>query len=165
MNIGSRAPLLHTARGRRGKSVAIQLVESPCDGPPEVIVGVGMESRKTGAPGLDHSRDGRHGRAQAQQVLGDPFVGNAPIRLRESLRDAQPQQPVLIDFPSHRRGAGCGHRHGGQRSVQRWEGRDGSAAGCLQQRRAVRGQASSGMQYANPGGVAVALSALGFSGW
>jgi hypothetical protein len=65
----ARTQLIHTVRGRRGKRAGCQLVQSPCDGTPQVILGVGVEARKIWTASLEQSRDGGHRGALAQPFL------------------------------------------------------------------------------------------------
>src|SRR5689334_17648310 len=73
-----------------------------------------MTAWKIGAALL---QDGFHhgGEARQQQLFGNPKVGDAPVRMRETLRDGQTLQSRLIDGCSARhsddgaRGGGAGH--------------------------------------------------------
>ena len=163
-------PVRHTGRAarRRGKSDASQLAAGPCERTAQVILGGSVATRKAWASPSEQGLDGSNGCALSQQLLGDPFVGDAPIGLRESLRDAQPLQPGLIDFAGRRGGAGCSQNAYGERTAKRSGSGNGARGarylpvGGLHQRRTVGGQANPGVQDSHPGGVPVGLSPQGF---
>src|SRR6266542_623897 len=76
------------------------------EGALQIVCGRRVVPWKTGAALLE---DGFHhdgGETGAQQFLGDPKVGDAPIRMGKTLRDAKALQPTLIDGGSARHRAG-----------------------------------------------------------
>lgn len=88
----------HTGRLRGGETVRGQFLRGPRQGAPQVVLRVGMPARETGAAGFENGGDVRGGQAPLQQPLGDPFIGNAPVRLWEPPRNVQPVQPSLVEF-------------------------------------------------------------------
>jgi len=84
--ISRRFPLVHTVRAarRRGKRPAGQLVQSPCQGTPQVIAGISVMARKAWTSCAKQIRDGGYGCSLAQQLFGDPLVGNTPTDVHPS---------------------------------------------------------------------------------
>ncbi len=165
-----RGPQLsHTVRAgcRRGKSRAAQLAESAREGAPQIVCGSRMTPRKAGAPAAEQCLDERRRCALPQQFLGDPLVCNAPVGLRESLRNPQTVQPSLIDFAGYGGMPGRGHRVPGRRSGEPSHGRHAGrgtgylAAGCFDHLSPPAGQAQLGVQESHPGSVAVGLAPQG----
>ena len=82
-----------------------------------------------GAENRDCPRGGGGGGETAvQQFLGDPEVGDTPVRLRKTLRDAQPLQTAVIDGDSGRYGDRWGH--GGSAGAGGGGGAGGAANHC-----------------------------------
>jgi len=150
-----------TRKGARRKRHAFGL-EGSCDGTAQVIFGVGVTARKAGRSESKHGLDlvGRY--TTAQQLLGDPQVGDAPIGRRETLGNAQPVQPTGIDVE------GCGRCEGaGSARGVAWcrEGRTScgeEALSGLQQRGGLGSQAGLGVQESDPGSVTAEQAACGF---
>jgi len=89
----------------------------------------------------------------AQQLLGDPFVGDPPIRVWKALADLQSTQPIGIDLKGRRLAASI--------SVSAAATRDSPQSfGLLPQLRALRGPAGLRIQDLDPGGVAVQVATL-----
>ena len=150
--------------GERGKRRQFQ--HGSCEGATKIIIGIGVAARKAGT---SQSEDRFHlggGRATAEQLLGDPLIGNTPIGWRETLRDSQAVHPLLIDLAGRgwceremerlpaRRATGIRSDdavggNGGQRQLE---------LGRLNQRGAIGCQASLGVQKFDPGRVAIGLT-------
>ena len=56
----------------------------------EVIVWVGVLSGKPGTAVTQDGCDLRGGRATLEHILGDPFIGDAPVGLWEAFQNPQP---------------------------------------------------------------------------
>ena len=161
---------LHTggARGGRGKRRSAQLAQSPCECAAQIIVGMAVATWKAWACAAEHGFHRRHAGSLAQQLLGDPFVGNAPIGLWKALRNAQAIQPSRIDLSCHRGVTIRTHRMAGARIAKGRHGRKGVgrtrylAPGSLDQRSTVGGEANLGVQDLHPGSIAVRLPPCGF---
>jgi len=93
-----------------------------CKRAAQVVFGVGMTARESGATESKHSFDLGDGNTTAQQALSDPQVGNAPIGWGETLGDVQPVQPTGIDLDGCGRCGGTAHR-----SRRRRQPMDGSS--------------------------------------
>src|SRR5580704_3629019 len=87
----------HTGGAGRWKNVAAQFAESPCQGAMEVILRVSVVTGKVRASVTKHRGDISYRYTPLQQLFGDPFVGDTPIGLWESLWNVQPLQPSMID--------------------------------------------------------------------
>ena len=72
---------LHTGATRRGKTRAGQFLPGPRDGAAEVVQRICMTAGKARAAALHNGGHGGGRQALAQQFLGDPFVGDAPVGL------------------------------------------------------------------------------------
>ena len=151
---------------RRG----LEFPAGACEGAAQVIVGEGVVARKARAAEPNNGVDLGQRRTTAQQLLGDPLVGDAPIGLGEALWNPQPVQPSLVDGGGHRRGEGWIRRaQGGSRASrprgalgQRQEAVLEPALGGLDQCGAMGGQARLSVEEFHPGSVAVPPPPLGF---
>jgi hypothetical protein len=128
-------------------------------GPPR-ISGIRVAPWKAGTPPAKQCRDSRRWSALPQQFQSDPLVGDAPIRLPESLWNPQLVQPGLIDL------AGFGRMSGRVQAVpdRLIVGRVGShlTLGRCPQSSSPAGQAELGVQQSHPGRSTVALAPQGF---
>src|SRR5579872_3843547 len=86
----------HTGGAGRWKNFAAQFAESPCQGA-GVILRVRVATGKVRASVTKHRGDISYQYAPLQQLFCDPFVGDTPIGLWESLWNVQPSQPGMID--------------------------------------------------------------------
>src|SRR5215469_14475271 len=86
----------HTGGAERRKSRAAQFSQRPRQCAAQIILGIGVAARKAWASFTEQGCDDRHGRASLQQLFGDPFVGNTPVGVWESLQNSQPVQPAPI---------------------------------------------------------------------
>ena len=152
-----------------GKKRGSQLVCGAGQGTAEIILGMGMPARKAGTAACQDGRHAPGGSTLAEQLLGDPFVGNAPVRLGEALGNAQPLQPILVDASRMRRGQarvrkGAGIRDGKQGVGRRWARRRAALAllGGLQQSGGLGGQARLGVAELHPGSIAAGAAPLWF---
>ena len=144
-------------RSVRRKSGGCKFLCGACPCAAQVIVGMGVAAGKARTAEPEDGLHLRVWRTACEQLFGDPQVGDTPIGLGESLRDAQSLQPGPID--------GCGCRHGKKR-VWRLQASGipcGSSEdavwklthGGLDQKGTVSGQTNFGVQEFHPGGVAV----------
>jgi hypothetical protein len=93
---GARGYRPETER-RLGKSQRLVWLGRACEGAAQVILGIGMVAREARTAESEDRLDLVHGDAAAQQTLGDPEIGNAPIGRRETLRNPQAVQPSGIN--------------------------------------------------------------------
>jgi len=161
---------LHTGRARRWKSLAMQFTESPCQGAMEIILGVSVPTGEPRAAAPEQRRDLSHRYTPLQQFLSDPFIGDTPVRSRESLWNTQPLQPGLIDGTGQeavtRKDWHMRMLRAQQQSGHRHQGGPGSGElllGGLQQRASLRRRPQLGVQDPHPGSESVALPAGRFS--
>src|SRR5579871_2763350 len=104
---GARArglPILLLEKFAPGKRVGLEFVYGSCNCAADVVVRSGVAAWKVWAAIAQDSSDLWRGRAAVQQLLGDPFIGDAPVRLWEALENPQPVQPSVIDAG---RASGC----------------------------------------------------------
>lgn len=95
---GGREPLPMPRAGiAPGKRRGFELARGTREGAAEIIVRVRMSARKTGTACAQDGGDLGSAGSVPQQFLGDPFIGDAPIRLREAFGNVQPVQPIGID--------------------------------------------------------------------
>ena len=97
---GARArglPILLLEKFAPGKRVGLEFVYGSCNCAADVVVRSGVAAWKVWAAIAQDSSDLWRGRAAVQQLLGDPFIGDAPVRLWEALENPQPVQPSVID--------------------------------------------------------------------
>ena len=164
---------LNTARaGARRKTGVLEFQGSASKGTSEVVLGLGVAARKAGASEPQDGVNLCRGGAAAQQLFGDPEIGDAPIGLGEALRDAQALQEALIDGGRRnrceggdrfRRGNG-GWTSCGGRSPEGWRGRGRQLAlGCREESGAVGCQLRLSMDEFDPGSVAVGMKPGGFA--
>ena len=108
----------HTGRLLRWKTDAGQIPVSPRNGAAQVVRGIAMPTGKTRAAVLQNSSHPGWRKTLPQQLPGHPFVGDTPVRLRETLRNMQPVQAGLVepgcrrrrrDWHLHRRRATAGN--------------------------------------------------------
>ena len=138
----------HTGPALRGKRGSRQMPESASDGPAQVVLRIGVAAGKARTAALQDARHRRRRYAPAQQFLSHPLVGDAPVRLWISLRNAQPVQPGTVDFSSRWRGGGEGPP-GGLLAPGDQDGVHG-LAGLLQQGPRAAGHARLGIAQAHP---------------
>jgi hypothetical protein len=138
---------LNTARaGARRKTGVLEFQGSASKGTSEVVLGLGVAARKAGASEPQDGVNLCRGGAAAQQLFGDPEIGDAPIGLGEALRDAQALQEALIDGGRRNRCEGGDRFRRGNggwtscvgRSPEGWRGRGRQLAlGCREESGAV----------------------------
>jgi hypothetical protein len=122
-----------------------------------------MTARKSGTAQLQNllNAGGRH--ASCQQRACDPQIDNAPIRLREALRNVPVSHPALIDLDRLRGVRVCGS----SRLFRRWGGRPDiecvaarGGAGGLQETLGLARQTTSGVHDFHPRRIPVRVTAL-----
>ena len=86
------------------KRAGFEFPRGTCECAAEVVVRVGVLSRKTRTAAAQDGCDLWSGRATEEQFLGDPLIGDAPVGLGEAIKDPQSVQPSGIDV---RRTSGC----------------------------------------------------------
>jgi hypothetical protein len=161
----------HTVRARRGKRVAGQLAKGSCKRATQVILRVGVTTRKARAAPLQQLRDGRYRCSLTQQLLSDPLVGNTPIGVWKSLWNPQPTQPSLVDVAGRRGATGCGDDPlAGERPGQRCGSGGGGCGpyltlGGLYQQRAVGSQPDLRLHQPAPREHIRCVDAGGASDW
>jgi hypothetical protein len=135
-----------------------------CEGAAEVIVRMGVLSRKPRTAVAQDSSDLWSGRSTLEQFLGDPLIGDAPVGLGEAFQNPQAVQPTGIEIGRSGcggtsrpvRASGIGVRGCRQRNL--WRQRQAGATaqtvlGRLQQRRCLGSQVGVSVQYLHPGRV------------
>jgi hypothetical protein len=133
---------------------------------PEVIIRVGVVSRKSRAAVAQDRGDLSSGRAPLEQFLGDPLIGDAPVGLWEAFPNPQTAQPTGIDLGrSRRRDRRVGMWRHCRRQV--WKQRRARRVaqpmlGRFQQGGALGRQAGAGVQHLHPWRVAAPVSVQWF---
>ena len=137
----------------------------------EVIVWVSVSSRKPRTSAAEDSGDLWRGRSTKEQFLGDPFIGDAPVGLWETLENPQSVQPIGIDVGRTSGGGGISQPVCGSRIAVRWrrarnvwcQRPDGMRAqtvlGVFEQGATFRSQAGLGVQDPHPRRVAAPVAA------
>ncbi len=139
-----------------------------CECAAEVIVWVGVMSRKSRTAAAQDSCDLWSRRATLEQFLGDPLIGDAPVGLWETFQNPQPVQPTGIDF-----GRGSGRRSDSRVGVcgrwqrQVWRLRQvrwavQTVLGGFQQSGALGCQADPGVQHLHPRRVTAPVAPVWF---
>jgi len=159
------------ARGAHQKALPHELAGAgrALQGAGQVVLGLGVAAREAGASESQDGVDLRGGHAATEQGLGDPEVGDAPVRLREALRNAEAIEEAVIDGGGGgwgERGGWCwgvsrGRRRWNRTSVRAARGHE-SAGGLLEQRGGVSSPLRLRVQESDPGSVAAELTARGF---
>lgn len=151
-----------------------QFPRGTCECAAEVVLWMGVLSRKSRTAATQDGCDLWSGRITQEQFLGDPFIGDAPVGLGETLRNPEPVQPMFIDV--RRAGDGCGMSQpvcAGRLAVR---GRPPGTVRCPQQAgvtaQAVLGrfqqscalgrQAGTSVQHSDPRRGAAPVASLGF---
>lgn len=145
-----------------GKGSGFQFECGACEGAAEIILGIRVAAWKTRTTGAQNGRDLCSGTSAPQQFLGDPLVGNAPIRLGEAFGNAQPVQPIGIDA------GGCRCRMGGSEGSgpvrargRNWLGRTQSTGvDRLDQYGTSRRQLRVSIQHSDPRSVTALVAPL-----
>ena len=145
-----------------------------CEGAAEIIVRVRVLSRKPRTAAAQDGGDLWSRRSALEQLLGDPFIGDAPVGLGEAFQNPQAVQPSGIEVGRTSgccgtgrpvRASGIGVRGSRQRNV--WRHRQAgvtaqTALGLLQQRRRLGSQAGVSVQHLYPGRVTASVASLWF---
>ena len=92
----------HMGGSRKRKS--FEFHRGSCERAAKVIFGMRMPARKPRAAAAQDICDLRSGCAMPKQFFSDPFIGDAPIGVREAIEDLQPVQTIGVD-PGSSRGA------------------------------------------------------------
>ena len=149
---------LRRVYGRGARRKRCELLGRACQRAAQVVLRIGVRAWKTGAAEPQDSLDLLSGDPTAQQAFGDPQIGNAPVRRRETLRNLQAVQPTGINFPGadgcERAGQGSGRR-------RRTSGREARMSG-FQQPSSLSGQARLCVQQNGPRSVTDGLTAYWF---
>ena len=82
------------------------------DGASQVVIGIGVAAGKMGTGEAKDGLDLNSGAALQQQVLGNPKIYDAPVRLREAFRNMPSLHTTLVDRGGLC-GAGCATIRGG----------------------------------------------------
>jgi hypothetical protein len=80
------------------KRAGFEFLRGACECAAEVIVRVRVLSWKSRTAATQDGCDLWSRRSTLEQFLGDPFIGDAPVGLREAFQNPQPVQPTDIDF-------------------------------------------------------------------
>jgi len=147
------------------KRAGFEFLRSTCECAAEVILWMGVLSRKSRTAAAQDGYDLWSRHSPEEQFLGDPFIRDAPVGLWEAFQNPQPVQPTGIDFGGRRRARRvgvCGRRQrqtGGLRRV-RWTVQ--TVLRRLEQSGALGSQAGVGMQRLHPRRVTASVASLGF---
>ena len=156
------------------KRVGREFPRGTCECTAEVIIWVGVSSRKPRTAAAQNGGDMRNGRSTEEQFLGDPFIGDTPVGLWKALENAQSEQPTGVDV---RRTSDCGGTgqpvgasriavRGCRQRIARHQRQTGATAptvlGSLQQRGALGSQAGVSMQHLHPRRVTALVATLRF---
>jgi hypothetical protein len=156
------------------KRAGFEFPRGACEGAVEVIVWMGVLSRKPRTATAQDGCDLGSGRATLEQFFGDPLIGDAPVRLRKALENSQPAQPPVIDlrgigncdrasqsvYAGRIAVRGCRHRSGWLRRQAGVTGQ--KVLGCFQQSSASGSQAGAGVQHLHPRRVTSPVASLWF---
>jgi len=150
------------------KKADFEFLRGACECAAEVIVRVGVLSRKSRTAAAQDDGDLWSRHPTKEQFLSDPFIGDAPIGLWKAFQNPQPVQPTGIDF-----GHGSGRRRARHVAVcgrwqrqmwrlrkARWSAQD--ALGRFQKGGALGSQSGAGMQHLHPRRVAAPVASLRF---
>src|SRR5271166_85541 len=88
-----------------GKRAGGEFPRRTGEGAAEVIVRVGVLSRKPRTAVAQDGSDLWSGRSTLEQLLGDPLIGDAPVGLGEAIQNPQAEQPTGIEV--RRISGGC----------------------------------------------------------
>lgn len=80
-----------------GKRADGEFPRRTCEGAAEIIVRVGVLSRKPRTAVAQDGGDLWSGRSALEQLLGDPFIGDAPVGFGEAFQNPQTAQPTGIE--------------------------------------------------------------------
>jgi hypothetical protein len=159
--------ILHTGRVERRKSRAVQFPQRPCQCAAQVIFGIAVAPGKAWASFTEQNYDSRKRSTSSQQLFGDPFVGDTPVGVWESLQNVQPVQPAPIDLLglyAMVRGVcwfHCSHSRRPFRQRQRSWRRGCLTRSGLDQRNSPSCPTKLCIHHAHPGRIAVALASAG----
>jgi hypothetical protein len=159
------------ARGARQKALPRELagVGRALQGARQVVLRLGVAAGEAGTSEAQDEVDLRGGYAATEQGLGDPEVRDAPVRLREALRNAEAIEEAVIDGGGGRWGEMGGACFGvsrrgwrSNRTSLRAARAHESARSFLEQRVGVRSPLRLRVQESDPGSVPAELTARGF---
>ena len=150
------------ARGEnaRGKRQGFPRCSSECAA--QVIFGIGVTAREAGASESQHGLDLADRETAAQQALGDPQIGDAPIGGREARRNLQALQPAGIDADSGGWRERAVEQSGWRRHKGRWTVVWETRLCGLKQRGGVGGELRLSVYEFDPRGVTAELAVHGF---
>ena len=143
-----------------GKGSGFEFQRGACEGTAEIVLRMRVAPRETWTARAQNGCDLGSGCSVPQQFLGDPLIGNAPIRLRKPFANAQPVQPIGIDTGGYPIGIGGGpvrarHHYRPRRNEQ-------TGVGSLDQCAALRGQLCVSVHHLDPGSMTAPVTALRF---
>src|SRR5438270_1343772 len=125
-----------------------------CDGASQVVIRIGVAAGKMGTGEAKDGLDLNSGAAVQEQVLGNPKIYDAPVRLRKAFPNMPSLHTTLVDRGGLR-GAGWAAISGGPVNRQGRGRRLYRLPDGLQQRFAARCQTRPGVDKFHPWGVAV----------
>jgi len=125
----------------------------------KIVLGMGVPARKTWTAGPQNGRHCCSRRALPQQFFGNPFIGDAPIRLEEASWNSQAAQPLGVDAGRHSGSnrAGVGDRRKSRRSLL-WARQ--TVLGFVEQSGTSCDQTGMSIQHLDPWSVAAAITPL-----
>ena len=130
-----------------------EFLRGTSEGAAEVIVRVGVLPRKPRTATAQDGGDVWSGCAAEEQLLGDPFIGDAPVGLWEAFQNPQSMQPTVIDLGGGNGGRSASSAVVGSRRQRRLRQLRRTAAtvlGHFQQSGTLGSQAGAGVQHQHP---------------
>src|SRR6202790_5658159 len=150
------------------KRAGLEFLCGTCECAAEVIIWMGMLSRKSRTAAAQDGCDLLSRCSTLKQFFGDPLVGDAPVGLWEALQNPQSVQPTGIDLGRDtgrretRRAGVCGRRQSEAWRLRqaRWVAQ--TVLGRLEQSGALGSQAGVGVQHLHPRRVTAPVAPLWF---
>ncbi len=162
LNVGSGRGVAQVREGKRGGRRPFGFQPGSFQGASQVIIGIGVTAREAGRSESKDGLDLFRRDAAAQQLFGDPQVGDAPIGRRETLRNAQPVQPTGIDSDGGGRFQSTGEGRGwrGEQRLAKAGWREGMRSG-VEQSGGLSRQERLSVDQSDPGSVTAGLATCG----
>ena len=156
-SLPSQVPLPGSAPG---KGSGCEFQRGACEGAAEIVLRMGVPTGETWTARAQNGCDLWSRCSVPQQLLGDPLIGNAPIRLREPFANAQPVQPIGIDAGGYPSGMGSGPVRA--RRHYRLGRSAPTGVGSLDQGAALRRQLCVSVHHLDPRSVTAPVPSLRF---
>src|SRR5215468_4693386 len=142
-----------------GKGSGFEFQRGAREGAAEIVLRMRVPTGETWTARAQNGCDLWSRCSVPQQFLGDPLIGNAPIRLRKPFANAQPVQPFGIDAGGYPIGIGGGPVRARRHRLRRSEP---TGVGSLDQCAALRGQLCVSVHHLDPRSVTAPVTSLRF---